>query len=565
MAVGFVLMKGTKAEGPAQHTGSVMNASGAKPGGGGEAPKGPQALPVEAASAIQREMRQILEVTGSLRTDEDVEIGSRIEGKVVAVNAKEGDRVAAGTVLVRLDDRELRAQLARARATLASAEAKLSLAQNQAGLKDTTAQTDLQRAQAALTAAKTRVQQAETNLKLVETETRLRVETAQSGVRVARERLSIAKDLTRKQDLKQAQLGVDQANAKLGQAKVDVDNARQMFERRQMLFKQDAIAKEEVDEAERRFKAEQAAHKVAEADVSAAEARLELAKEGSRGEEIRIAEGQTVAAERALEQALSDERKKQVAQDDVATAKAALLQAEAAVKSAEAGLVQSKISIDDINSARAARDQARADIAFYNTQLEDLVIRAPVSGVVSVRSVNTGEMVTKSSRLMTLVALDSVYLEAMVPELDVNLVRPGATCEVSVDAMPGKALRGTVREVIPVADRTSRAFRVRVAVLGAKGTLPTNSYARARVFVGTRPATLVVNKAAVFSESGDKFVWLIAEGEEGGLQAKRQMVKVGLVDDNYAEILSGLEAGQQVIAAGSPAIIEGTPVSVATR
>lgn len=561
LVAAFLLLGGKKAEGPAQ-AGGLMNASG-KPQGG--APKGPQALPVVAAGVMTREMRQILEVTGSLRTDEDVEIGSRIEGKVVAVNAKEGDRVSAGQILVRLDDRELRSQLARARAMLAAAEARLSLAHNQASFKDTTAQSDYQRAQAGLAAAKARLQQAQTNQKLIDTETRLRVETAQSGVRVARERLSIAKELTRTQELKQAQLAVDQMKARLGQAKVEVDNARQMFERRRMLFKQDAIAKEEVDEAERRFKSMQAEQRVAEADVAAAEAKLDLAKEGSRGEEIRIAEGQTVAAERALEQALSDERRKQVAQDEVNHAKASLLQAEAALKSAEAGLVQTKISQDDINSARASRDQAKADIAFYMTQLEDLVVRAPVSGVVSTRSVNVGEMVTKSSRLMTLVALETVYFEALVPELDVNLVRPGARCEVTVDALPGQQFPGAVREVIPVADRVSRSFRVRVAVLGSKSPLPANGYARARVFVGTRPGALAVTKDAVFTESGDKLVWRIAEGENGGYVARRQPVTVGLVDDRYAEIISGLEVGQRVIAAGSPAIIDGTPISIATR
>jgi hypothetical protein len=117
-----------------------------------------------------------------------------------------------------------------------------------------------------------------------------------------------------------------------------------------------------------------------------------------------------------------------------------------------------------------------------------------------------------------------------------------------------------------VADRDSKSFRVRISVLGGGGRLPANGYARAVVHVGTRPNTLAVSKDAVLSEAGDKFVWLI-DGENTGkdatYKAKRQPITVGLTDARYTEVLSGLKEGDRVIAAGSPAIIDGTPISVA--
>jgi RND family efflux transporter MFP subunit len=222
------------------------------------------------------------------------------------------------------------------------------------------------------------------------------------------------------------------------------------------------------------------------------------------------------------------------------------------------------MSEDEIRGARATVDQARADIQYYNTQLADLTIRAPVSGVVSTRQVNVGEMVTPNSPLMNLVALDTVYFEAQVPELEVGLVRPGNSARVTIDSLPGHTFGGTVREVIPVADRNSKSFRVRVAVAGGKGTLAPGAYARAKVDVGSHARAVVLRKDALHTEAGDKFVWLIGDGENGKV-AKRQLVTVGLVDDRDVEILSGLHPGDTVIAAGSPAIIEGTPVSISTK
>lgn len=582
LVVGFIVLSGSrKAEGPPQ--GGITSAPA--PAGQVGMPKSAPALPVLAAEVGRRTMQQTLEVTGSLKTDEDVQIGSRLAGKVVRVTVKEGDRVSQGQVLVQLDDRELRAQIARAQGSLASAQARLSFARNSATAKDATATSDYDRAQAALSAAKSRVQQAETNLKLVDTETKLRVANAETGVKMANERLAIAKDATRRQELRTAELEVDRANGMLGQAKVDAETAEAVFQRRQELYKQDAISKEEVDEAERRFKQMRALARSQERGVAQAQQRLELAKEGTRAEEIRIAEGQVQNALSTLDQAQSDRRRRDVAQQELDAARSAVTQAESLLRSTQAGLVQNKVSQDDIAGARATITQAQADIQFYRTQLSDLTIQAPVSGVISRRQVNVGEMVNVGATLMNLVALDTIYFEALAPELDVSVLRPGALATVSVDALAGKKFSGVVREVIPVADQDSRSFRVRISVPGGRGRLPANGYARAVVHVGTRSNTLSVSKDAVLTEAGDKFVWLLAKDEEsasagsGGVtvtssdkgseeaaqpvyKAKRQPITVGLVDDRYAEVLSGLKPGDRVIAAGSPAIIEGTAVTV---
>jgi HlyD family secretion protein len=565
--LGFLVLGNShSAEGPDhRETGSKggVISSAADSGGKGSKDSAPQGVPVTPTYVLRRDIEQVLEVSGTLKTDEDVEIGSRMEGRVLAVFVKEGDRVSRGQLLVRLDDRELQAQMARARATLSAAQARLSLSRNQATWKDQSARSDHDRAEAALRAAQTRLQESEVNRRLVETQTRLAVDTARSGVRVATERLSIARDLTRKQELRQGQLAIEQARAELAQARVNTENARQMLERRQTLFRQDAVAREEVDEADRRHRSMQAQERVAEATVTVAEQRLELAKEGSRPEEVRIAEGQLAAAERNLTLAQSDEQKREVAAKEVETARAAVQQAEAAVAASKAGLVQSRMSQDDIAAANAAILQANADIQFYQAQLTDLEIRAPVAGVVATRSVNAGEMVSRTTRLMNLLALDAVYLELVVPELDAAQLRPGMPAVVEIDAVAGRKLQATVREVIPAADRSSRSMRARVALLDQPRNLPPGGFARAVVHVGTHRQIIAVEKSALNSESGDKYVWLVNENEKGTLAAKRQQVRVGLVDDRYAEILSGLTPGQRLIGAGSPTIIEGTTIKIA--
>ncbi len=531
-------------------------AGGGAPSSRGTSGGGGAGVAVVPAVVELRELARSLEVSGTLRTDEDVQVGTRLAGMVASVLVKEGDRVRRGQVLLRLVDREALAQLQRSRGAVAASSARLSLSRNQARWKDAASRSEYERMSAALAAARAREQQAETSFRLIDTEARLKVETAMSGVRVATERQSIVRDLTRKQELRQAQLAVDQAVAGREQARSDIQTARQAWERRKKLFEQDAIAREEVDEAERRYRAAEAMLRVAEADVEVAAQKQELAVEGSRPEEMRIADGQLNAAQRNLELAKSEEQRRDVARGEVGAAQAARRQAEAALASAEAGLIQDRVSLDEIRAAEAALRQARADERFYSIQLQDMVIRAPVSGVISRRLAHAGEMLTTSSRLFNLVADEGTYFEAEVPELDVSSVRPGLSIGVTVDSIPGRRFSGTVREVIPVADPVSRVYRVRVAVAAGASRLPVGGFARGVIRTGTRAGVPSIPREAVRSEAGDRFVW-IAEPEGERLVARRRTVELGLISGDWVEVRRGLTVGQQLIRSGPPTLVDG--------
>jgi RND family efflux transporter MFP subunit len=438
----------------------------------------------------------------------------------------------------------------------------LSRTRNQAVWKDTAAREERERALAAVRSAQTRVQRAETTARLVATETRTRVETAESNLKAAQERLAIARDATRKQELRQAELAVEQARARSEQAKIDAANARQVWERRQSLYEQDAVAREEVDQAERQYKSMETAARVAEQAVGIARQKLDLAAEGTRVEEIRIMEGRAAAAERELNLARSDLRRSEVAQGEIEVARAAERQAEADLRAAEAGLSQQQMSQDEIDNARAAIREARAQIEYHLAQLEDLTIRAPVDGVISRRLVNEGEIVSPNARLMDLAALDTVYFEALVPEQEARLLRPGAACQVSVDAVPGRRFRGAVREIINVVDKDSRMFRARIAVLGGGERLPVGASARGRIQVRSYASVVAAPRDAVHTEAGGSYAWLAVESPEGGLTARRQAVALGLMEPEFVEVRSGLQEGDRVITSGSPAIIDGTALSI---
>lgn len=501
-------------------------------------------MPVVMTRVELRNLKQTLQVTGSLRTDQDVRIGSRLSGRVGRVLVKEGDRVKVGQLLVALDDGDLRAQLARSGASARAAESRFRQLSGSREYRIVQLRKELGQATLGVASAQAKLRQAEVQASITESETAARVQSAQANVEVAKERLKILKDGARKQELQQAALAVTQS-------RVELENAKRHHERRVRLFAKDAIAREEVDEAEAKMM-------VAEATHQAALERQTLITEGARSEEIRVAEQAVRAAEESLREAEGQRARRTVSQEDIRAAQAVQVQAQSALEAARVAQTQDKAIDEEIQAADAAVAQSAADSNYYESQLRDTVIRSPVNGVVTRRMVNPGESVTATSTLLNIVALDSIYLEAQVPEIDLSQVRTGMTTVVEVDSLAEHRFTGIVREIIPVADPAEKVFRVRVAVYGRAGApqLPPGGFARASIDVGQRRNALTIPKSAVRSETGQRFVYTVVERE-----ARRVSVKTGLADSLYVEVLSGLSRNDIIIASASPTLADGVPVT----
>lgn len=511
-------------------------------GAGGKAPSG---IPVLTQRVRRKDMEELLEVTGNLRTDQDVHVGSRIAGRVLRVTVKEGDRVETGQLLVELDDSDLKAQVARAQSAKHAASAKLAQLQHARAYRFTQLRSDLENAQSALRAANARVDQMNTQAKITESETVSREQAAQAQLQGAREHLKMMQDGARKQEKQQAELAVQQAKA-------EMDDARAHYERRAKLFAHGNISREEVEEAATKVK-------VAASAYNTAVQKQSLVTEGNRTEEVRMAEQEMHAAEQALREATGNRSRTQVTEQDIKAAIADREKAQAALNAATAAKAQEETIDDEIRAAQAAEAQAQADISYYSAQLRDTKVYSPVRGAVISRTVNPGESVTASSVLLGVTALDAVYLEAQVPERDIASVRVAMPADVTIDSIPGHHYAGTVREMIPVANYADKAFRVRITAQQRPGDpqLSPNGFGRATIHLGKHAGATVVPKDALKSEVGQMYVYTIENGK-----AKRVAVQLsGTKDDNDAEVVKGVEPGQIIISLASPAVGDGTPVT----
>jgi HlyD family secretion protein len=145
-----------------------------------------------------------------------------------------------------------------------------------------------------------------------------------------------------------------------------------------------------------------------------------------------------------------------VAQAQYRTALAVRTQAEKMLAETELGLEQIRAKEDEVLAIAAQLTQAEAALTEAQSILNDLVIQAPASGMITTRIVDKGEMIAAGSPLFDIVDLDKLYLKVYVPEKEIGKVRLGLPAQIYTDAYPNKPFPATLRYIASGAEFTPK-------------------------------------------------------------------------------------------------------------
>lgn len=200
--------------------------------------------------------------------------------------------------------------------------------------------------------------------------------------------------------------------------------------------------------------------------------------------------------------------------------------------------------------------KSMANIAAKNLKEAKLV--APFDGVVTAKSIESGESVVPATRKITLSKLKPLEVKVSIPENEISAVKVGDRCAISVAATDNRGLTGKITEKNVIANRLSHTYEVKMKFdeepqLVMPGMVcSVNLYGTEGQTVATLPAKVIQMDA-----DGNHFVWCV----EGGV-AKRQPITVGKLMSSGIEIRSGIDASSQVISDGSHKVCEGAKVKV---
>lgn len=201
--------------------------------------------------------------------------------------------------------------------------------------------------------------------------------------------------------------------------------------------------------------------------------------------------------------------------------------------------------------------QAQAAVNTIKVNMSNAVITSPITGVVTNRNINPGEIAAPTSPLpmLTVADISTLKLQGTIGQEAVPLLSTGQKVTVTLDAFPGREFTGTVTQVGPVATATGQRFPVEVS-LANPGELKAGMTARA-VFKLTAPEGVVIPLTAVRTEGGGDYVFVVKEGK-----VERRPVTLGLKNEDRVMVLKGLEAGEQVAVTNVGVLQDGMAVKV---
>ena len=171
---------------------------------------------------------------------------------------------------------------------------------------------------------------------------------------------------------------------------------------------------------------------------------------------------------------------------------------------------------------------------------------APASGFVMELMAREGAQLSLGMPLMKLADLSKVWLQVEIPEVQAGWVKEGRSAEARLKSLPGEVFKGTVDYLYPQLDMGTRTLKARLVFDNPDGSLRPGMFADVTLFGGSQSDVVLVPSEAVI-RTGTRTVVMVAESEG---RFRPVSVEAGPERNDETVILSGLEAGQQVVVSG---------------
>ena len=210
----------------------------------------------------------------------------------------------------------------------------------------------------------------------------------------------------------------------------------------------------------------------------------------------------------------------------------------------------------NLASAKGALDVAQKALA-------DSVIRAPITGLISSRSVQPGEKVSADNRLLDIVDLRQIEMEASVPVTDIAQIRLGQQASIRVDGVPD-AVSGTVARINPSTQAGSRSVMAYIQIDNPQRVLRAGMFGEAQLTLAQKSGVLSVPPSALRQAAGQSTVYAI----ENGILLQKPVLpgisgKAGAGQEEAVEIVRGLSSGARIVQANLGSLRTGSAVKFA--
>jgi multidrug efflux pump subunit AcrA (membrane-fusion protein) len=297
-----------------------------------------------------------------------------------------------------------------------------------------------------------------------------------------------------KTQITQSQAAVKQSEYNVSQIKVNLSHSKSELERYKKLLAQSAITKQQYDNYETQTNAIIEQYEAAKQQVISAKASLKALIDGNRVEQISGGKGQV--------------------------------------------------------------SQANASINLLETQLANYTIKAPISGVVTKKSLEQGSMASVSSSIVTLSDISDPEIEMNIPEKQILNISLGQVVEMKSSAFPDKTIKVEIKEISPIVDTQTRLVKVKASI-NSNLPLKIGMMFDCQIILRENNDSILLPGEALLTEGNKTYVYIAKNNK-----VEEKIVKVGIQRPEEVQIIEGLEGNEDVITKGNVFVKSGDRIQI---
>jgi membrane fusion protein, multidrug efflux system len=258
------------------------------------------------------------------------------------------------------------------------------------------------------------------------------------------------------------------------------------------------------------------------------------------------------------------------ADDDIA--KLAALEASAGLAAETYARDQKQFKVQAVSKQQLDTDEAnlknaRAQVDEQQAIVDKKFVRAPFAGHLGIRQVDVGQYLNAGATIVTLQALDPIFVDFTLPQQDLERIAVGQKVTARTDAYSGQSFTGTIDAINPKVDSATRNFQVRATLPNPGHRLLPGMYATVDIAVGAPQRYVTLPQTAIAYNPYGNTVFIVEQeggGEKGAerLIAHQTFVTTGPTRGDQVAVLSGVKEGDTVVTAGQIKLRNGSPVAI---
>jgi membrane fusion protein (multidrug efflux system) len=225
------------------------------------------------------------------------------------------------------------------------------------------------------------------------------------------------------------------------------------------------------------------------------------------------------------------------------------------------------VSQANLDTDEANLKNANAQVAQQQAILDKKTLRAPFAGHLGIRAVDIGQYLSAGTAIVTLQALDPIYMDFFVPQQSIAQVRLGQTVAVKVDAYKDQTFPGEVSAINSKVDPSSRNVQVRATLKNADHRLLPGMYATVEINTGAPQNYITLPQTVItYNPYGDTVYIVDSKGADANgkpqLIARQSFVTVGPTRGDQVAVLKGVSEGDMIVTAGQIKLHNGSTVLI---